>query len=289
MKSFPCFQCCFKLAFCALIVLLAATACTKRDSIYALEKAEVAEVAMEQALEAQRSGQAQVAYALYRDIVIMHPTNALAHLQLGIVLQDSLRDPSSAIYHFDTYLRLRPNSEKTDMVANRLKQVKDQMGRRFGSDSAEVDVTALQAENDVKIISLNKEVLDKDQALKKLQKDNGDLLAEKEKLIRENSRIQKLLDLTGNREAISAPTPNNLSDVDISVGAVKQSFGSGTAKNPIDPSKMGEYEVKRGDSLWSIAQRVYGDASRNRDIRDANKGKIGPNDTLVEGTILVIP
>ncbi len=280
MKPFSRFRGCLKLQFCALLVLWVATACTKRDSIYALEKAEAAEMAMTQAFEAQRNGQLQVAYALYRDIVIMHPTNALAHLQLGIVLQDALRDPSSAIYHFDTYLRLRPNSEKADMVANRLKQAKDQMGRRFGSDSAEVDVTALQAENDSKIISLNKEILDKDLTLKKLQKDNDTLLAEKEKLTRENSRIQKLLDLAGNRETISSPTPNNLSEVDIS---------SSTAKKPIDPSKMGEYEVRRGDSLWSIAQRVYGDAARNRDIREANKGKIGPNDKLEEGMILVIP
>lgn len=286
MKSLPCLQRWLRLACCSLLVLIIATACTKRDSIYALEKEEAAETAMAQALEAQRNGKMQVAYELYRDVVIMHPTNALAHLQLGIVLQDSLRDPSSAIYHFDTYLRLRPDSEKSEMVTNRLKQAKDQMGRRFGSDSATVDVTALQVEHDEKILSLSKEIHDKDLAIKKLQEDKSDLQVEADKMSREISRLQKLVDTVLDKETISAPNPKNLSEVDISTGSVKRLSGS---KKTASPSQMGTWEVKRGDTLWTIAQRNYGDASRNRDIRDANKDKIGPNDTLIEGTILVIP
>ena len=49
------------------------------------------------------------------------------------------------------------------------------------------------------------------------------------------------------------------------------------------------YRVKRGDTLWKIAQRAYGDASRNVDIRNANPGRVGPNDQLSEGTVLVLP
>lgn len=286
MKSFPRLQRRLRLAFCAILVLVMATACAKRDRIFELEKAEAAQEAMAQALEAQRNGQMQVAYELYRDVVIMHPTNALAHLQLGIVLQDSLRDPSSAIYHFDTYLRLRPDSEKNEMVANRLKQAKDQVARRFGSDSAAIDVPALQAENDAKILSLTKEIHDRDLALTKLQEDKQDLQSDKDKMSREISRLQKLVDTVLDKETISSPTPKDLSELDISTGAVDRIKGS---KRTANPSQMGTWEVKRGDTLWTIAQRFYGDASRNVDIRDANKDKIGPNNTLVEGTILVIP
>ena len=103
---------------------------------------------------------------------------------------------------------------------------------------------------------------------------------------REISRLQKLVDTVLDKETISAPNPKNLSEVDISTGSVKRLSGS---KKTASPSQMGTWEVKRGDTLWTIAQRNYGDASRNRDIRDANKDKIGPNDTLIEGTILVIP
>ncbi len=244
---------------------------------------------MAQAMEAQRLGETQAAYELYRDIVIMHPTNALAHLQLGIVLQDSIRDPSEAIYHFETYLRLRPDSEKAEMVANRLKQAKDQMGRRFGSDSATVDVAAMQAEHEAQILALKKESLDKDVTIGKLREDKVALQAEMDRMAREISRLQKLMDTVLDRTTIAAPTPSDLSEVDISTGAVKRVAGADSSRKPAQGSELGTYEVKRGDSLWSIAQRVYGDASRNRDIREANKDRIGPGDTLVEGTILVLP
>lgn len=276
-------------AFCTLVVFFLATACTKRDQIFELENAEASEAAMTQAMEAQRVGEVQVAYELYRDIVIMHPTNALAHLHLGIVLQDSIRDPSAAIYHFDTYLRLRPDSEKAEMVANRLKQAKDQMGRRFGSDSASVDVTAMQAEHEAKILVLNKELLDKDKTIKKLQEDQVILRDEINKMSREISRLQKLVDTVLDKETISSPTPNDLSEVDITTGAVKRIAGSRKSRKPPPESGIGTYEVKRGDNLTTIAQRVYGDASRNRDIREANKSKVGSDDILIPGTILVIP
>ena len=66
---------------------------------------------------------------------------------------------------------------------------------------------------------------------------------------------------------------------------------TGTATPPSDPipANARKYRVKRNDTLWSIAQKLYGDASRNRDIRNANRGRLGPNDTLIEGTDLIIP
>ena len=49
------------------------------------------------------------------------------------------------------------------------------------------------------------------------------------------------------------------------------------------------YKVRRGDALWSIAQKAYGDASRMADIRAANRDVLGGSDRLVEGMILTLP
>ncbi len=53
---------------------------------------------------------------------------------------------------------------------------------------------------------------------------------------------------------------------------------------------MGQYTVKPGDSLWSIAQQAYGNPARWGEIYNANAGMIGPNPSLIfSGTVLKLP
>ena len=49
------------------------------------------------------------------------------------------------------------------------------------------------------------------------------------------------------------------------------------------------YEVKRGDTLWKIAQKAYNDGSRTAEIKAANPGLVGADGSVREGTILRIP
>lgn len=49
------------------------------------------------------------------------------------------------------------------------------------------------------------------------------------------------------------------------------------------------YVVKAGDSLSKIAQAVYGDASRWKEIYEANKDKLKNPDQIKPGQELVIP
>ncbi len=56
-------------------------------------------------------------------------------------------------------------------------------------------------------------------------------------------------------------------------------------------SESGTYTVKKGDSLWSIAKKVYGDGSKYTKIRDANSqlfSKRSPN-LIYAGDVLIIP
>lgn len=57
------------------------------------------------------------------------------------------------------------------------------------------------------------------------------------------------------------------------------------------PVKQGpkEHKVGSGDTLSKLAHQYYGDASRWPEIKKANKGKIGKNDALSLGTVLIIP
>lgn len=57
-----------------------------------------------------------------------------------------------------------------------------------------------------------------------------------------------------------------------------------------EPPKQKTYTVVKGDSLWAIAKRTYGDGSQYTKIYNANKDTIGSNPSLIyPGQVLVLP
>lgn len=65
--------------------------------------------------------------------------------------------------------------------------------------------------------------------------------------------------------------------------------GTGS-KPPFEPTKRHEtYEVQKGDTLQSIAQKFYDDSAQWRRIWDANDGIIDEPDDIYPGQELKIP
>lgn len=67
------------------------------------------------------------------------------------------------------------------------------------------------------------------------------------------------------------------------------------AKRPIPPTKQAvasknkQYTVVKGDNLWNIARKYYGNGAEYTKILNANKGKIKNKDLIFPGQILTIP
>ena len=49
------------------------------------------------------------------------------------------------------------------------------------------------------------------------------------------------------------------------------------------------YTAKKGDSLWMISKKIYGDGKYWKKILDANKGKLSSSSSVKEGLVLDIP
>lgn len=60
------------------------------------------------------------------------------------------------------------------------------------------------------------------------------------------------------------------------------------SKSPI-PTTPKTYKVKKGDCLWNIAKKFYGDGSKYTVIYKANKDKISNPNLIYPGQILTIP
>lgn len=56
------------------------------------------------------------------------------------------------------------------------------------------------------------------------------------------------------------------------------------------PAAVQTYTVVKGDCLWNVAKKFYGNGSKYTIIYDANKGVIGDNPNLIyQGQVLIIP
>lgn len=62
-----------------------------------------------------------------------------------------------------------------------------------------------------------------------------------------------------------------------------------THNAPMSGIKAKTYKVKKGDSLWLIAKKHYGDGSKYRKIKEANKSKLRHGNVIFSGQILTIP
>ncbi len=56
------------------------------------------------------------------------------------------------------------------------------------------------------------------------------------------------------------------------------------------PASAQTYTVTKGDCLWNIAKKFYGDGAKYQQLYDANKGIVGGNPNLIyPGQVLTIP
>ena len=62
-----------------------------------------------------------------------------------------------------------------------------------------------------------------------------------------------------------------------------------THNAPMSDNKAKTYKVSKGDSLWLIAKKFYGDGSKYKKIKEANKSKLKHGNVIFSGQILTIP
>jgi len=227
-------------------VALALAGCS--GSIRSMDERDRSLPLMQRARAAAVTGDIDGAVNLYRDALGKNPDAVRGHLDLAFLQHDTLKDYVGAIYHYREYLRLRSDTQKGEMIRNRIRLAQQAMAARVLPEDREVGRTIRRLEGEVSA----------------LRQRVGELKAENQ----------------GLSEALAAAKAERARPPVVTSGS---STGGNAAGGAVGASASGVtvYVVKPGDTLSSIALRVYGDAGKWRDIVKANQAVLG-NSTVVK-------
>jgi tetratricopeptide (TPR) repeat protein len=219
----------------------------------------------------------QAAAESYKKALAVNPEFAKAHLELGLLCDDKLGDPISALYHYRCYLELRPDSDKRQLVEDFIERAKLSLAAKL-PQSPIVDPSELT----------------------RLQNEKGSLLQENAMLRTRIAELEKKAGAT-TVAAVAAPAVLDAAPTATSPLAVTLSSppaGATTIAAPMsvvseataaEPLRARVHVVQKGDTLYSLALRYYGSRAGWERIYQANRSGLPSKDQLKVGQQLVIP
>lgn len=205
------------------------------------------------AQEKERAGDEDSAISLYKTLTARSPDMARPHLALAFLMDKPGRDPARAVYHYERYLELRPDSEKREMLESRIRLAKIQMISTVFPSISNLSERLL-------VVELENEQL-------RVRATNLASQIQYQKAVVERLRAQNAALEGAEREGIERLAP--------------PSAGMQPAVRTVT--------VAPGDSLIRIATRVYGDPSRWRAILEANRNVLRNQNDVHAGQVLVLP
>jgi len=287
----------------ALAALLLTAGCNRNDSL--TFTAEVDEPGYRRGKELLRQGRNQEALAEFHKVVAKRGLfNAPeAHLELGLIYQNHIRDPISAIYHYRQYRDLKPNTQQAEFVRGRIAAAMREFASTLPGKPLDNPLTPA----------------DSPEIVQRLQRENEQLHAALARLrVSLGLAAQAPVDHQGNITAFApheAPSPiSPVSPVADDVWAPAQPYEEDPVQQPSQPSRTAQqttqappsrpttqttppaqagrrHIVKQGEGLWTIARQYYGTATNAQveAIYNANRDRMSSKSDLKVGMELRIP
>lgn len=69
------------------------------------------------------------AVASFEKALSVNPQSAAAHMELGMLFDSKVPDPAAAIYHYEKYLKLKPNSDRAESIRLHILSCKQEIAR----------------------------------------------------------------------------------------------------------------------------------------------------------------
>ncbi len=220
------------------------------------------------AKQAEEERDFDTALELYKKALLLNPQLADAHLEIGLLYEGKKKDQIAAIYHYRKYLELAPYSSKRQMVKDFIERAKVSL------------LTSLP----------QAAMLDGDSAAR-LETDNTNLAQENARLHARVAELEKMLEQRTTQDILQSdnrPAPQPVGPV-ASVPATPAPVLASNAPAPAPSSTGRTHQVQKGDTLYSLAQRYYGNRADWQKIYEANRQVLASKNQLKVGQQLVIP
>jgi len=269
------------------------------------------------------AGNYKEAVQYFEEFLNVCPRSPVTHYELASLYNDNLDDPYKAIYHFQRYLELDRNSADADNVTKFIeiskRKIFDRLSRQFESaETAKAYADAAKAKNLLdKYVEYSGKLREQNGKLREQNAAMRDRIA---KFGRDSSKfketvqaLQKQVDKDPEepKNADSKPVPQDVSSGQPSkedwekaqiaasspgstAGSADQAKSGIKAPAPVPAEKTQKanaktHKVVKGDTLYNLAKTYYGSSRHWTVLRDANKGKLGRNDSLRIGQTLDVP
>ncbi len=104
------------------------------------------------------AGEYQAGISLYEASLDESPESAVIHYKLGLLYDEKLSQPMSAVHHFQRYLVLAPDGPHVKDVQNMIKEDQLKLITRYGNGATIPQQEAVRLKNDN--LALRKQILD---------------------------------------------------------------------------------------------------------------------------------
>lgn len=252
-----------KKALLAVAVVVAVSGLSSGCSRGAREAKESRDPLVRKARDLRADKDIDGAVKMYNQAIAENPDSARAHLEVAALYDQERRDFLRAIYHYQRYLELDPETEKKGQIEGLIRRCQLEYGATLPEKPTEVarEVALLQKEREL------------------LVKRIKDLDAENTSLRTEMAALKNP----------AQPVTQRASTGTVAV-AVQPAGGRppvGVAVTNAPPRRAAQaYTVQRGDRLASIARRFGISPDK---IYEANRGTMKTRDSIKQGQVLTIP
>ena len=214
-----------------------------------MDQREIRDPLVHRALMKKRAHDIDGAIKLFYQVLARKPSMGRPHLELGLLLDNDREDYIRAIYHYEQYLILRPDAQKRDLIEQLIASAK----LAFAASLPDRPCEGIREIADLK-----------------------------DQINRLKNQLDQLRGMTENSTGVSAR------DVNTSQGQGPRITDTVTPRPAPAQPAFRRYRVQPGDTLSSIARKMYNDANQWNKVFSANRDTLRtPEDLRVDQTILI--